>query len=238
MWLVLLEQGGYRVRSDGIFGRPTSVILCGSSRPLLNWVAYALASTTDSGFIWTDVRLEGEVLADSDPLARGLVPPDRLAVVYPNVLKPNDAAANMAIGGVVRSDEPPDTVRRMVDFLRLPLPTQRLLAGAPPGGRPMVLVLSNAHHMTVLYPTETVAPVLRAVIDAGAILFVTFADAPRESRHAFETILHVGGNDPKAWKRATLRVEKGPSGGPLRAGSEHRLGELEVVAAVLGRGLK
>jgi hypothetical protein len=222
----------------GIFSRPTSVILFGSNRPLLNWVAYALASETDPGFIWTDVRLWGEVLADVDPLARNLVPPNRLAVVYPNALVPNDAAANMAIGGVVRGDEPSDTVRQLVDFLRLPLPTQRLLSGATSGGQPIVLVLSNAHRIVAFYPVETVASVIQAIVGAGVTLFETFADAPLEGREAFETILHVEGNDPKEWRQATLRVEKGTSAGPLRTGSKYRLGELDPVAAVLTRDLK
>jgi len=226
------------VESDRIFSRPTSVILCGSNRPLLNWVVYALASATDPKFIWTDVRLGDEVLADVDPLARNLVPPDRLAVVYPSVLVPNDAAANMAIAGVVRDNQPSDGIRRLLDFIRLPLPTQRLLSGVLSRDRPIVLVLSDAHHLVTFYPTEVVAPVIQAVVEAGAILFVTFAGAPPESRQAFETILHVEGNDPKAWRRTTLRVEKGPLAGPLRTGSDHLLGELDPVAAVLARDLK
>jgi len=226
------------VEPERTFNRPTSVLVWGTSRPLLNWVVYALASEADPKFIWTDVRRGDEVMTDADPLVHNMVPPDRLAVVYPGQLAPNDAAANMAIAGVIRDDRPTDAVRRLVDFVRLPLSTQRLLTGVPSRSRPMVLVLSDAQHMVVFYPTATVASLVRAVVEAGAILFVTFVNTPPQSRQEFETVLHVEGNDPRAWREATLRVEKGPSAGPLRGGSTHRLSEFNPIATVLAHNLK
>jgi hypothetical protein len=216
-----------------IFGRPTSVILCGQNRPLLNWLVYALASKTDPGFIWTDVRLEGEVLAEVDPLGRGLVSPDRLNVVYPRELAPNDPASRSVPEVGIDRPTPPPTVRRIGDFLRLPLHTQRLLAGAPKGGQPIVLALSNAQRMVALYPAETVAPVIRTIVEAGAILFVTFADAPPEGRFAFETVIHVEGESPRRWKEAMLWVEKAPPDGPLPRDARCPLPEFEPVAATL-----
>jgi hypothetical protein len=117
------------------------------------------------------------------------------------------------------------------------LHTQRLLSAGPSGGPPMVLVLSNAHRLVALYPTDSVAPVVRAIVETGAILFMTFADSPPEGRLAFDTVMHVEGNDPMSWNEATLRVEKGPASGPLRAGSEHRLGQLPPIASVLANRL-
>jgi hypothetical protein len=236
--LSVQERAGIGVPPNMTFDRPTSVVVYGSSRPLLNWVAYALASAADSGFVWTDVRLQGEVLADADPLARNLVPPDRLYVVHPYELMPNDAAANMAVGGIVRGGEPPDTLGRLVEFLRLPLGAQRLLARGSSGNRPVVLVLSNAQRLVAVYPSERLAPVLGAIVGAGGSLLMTFADAPPASHRAFETRLYLEGDDPKLWKGAVLRVEKGPATGPLRAGSEYRLGDLDLVAAVLTRDFK
>ncbi|HTP53989.1 MAG TPA: hypothetical protein VML94_03365 [Thermoplasmata archaeon] len=216
-----------------IFGQPTSVFVGGPSRSLLNWVVYALASRTDPGFIWTDVRLPGEVLAGTDPLARGLVDPDRLNIVYPQELVPGDPSAVPPAG--VDRPAPPATVRRLEDFLRLPLHTQRLLAGAPKGGHPIVLALSNAHRMVGPYPTETVAPIVRTIVESGAILFVTFADAPPEGRFAFETVLQVEGETPRRWKDAALWVERGPTDGPLPSGARYPLAEFEPIAAVLSQ---
>jgi hypothetical protein len=221
-----------------IFSRRTSVAVYGGSRPLLNWVVYALASTAKPGLIWTDVRLRGEVLADIDPLSRDLIPPDRLNVVDPEDFVPDDATANLAIAGVVRDDEPPSNLRRIVDFLRLPPLAQRVLSNALSGDLPIVLILSNADHLSEFYPRETVAPIIRTVVEANAIVFLTYAHAPPRVRDAFETILHVEGTDLTEWREAKLRVDQGPSDGPLRAGSEYRLGELGSVAAVLARDLK
>ncbi|MGD1099597.1 MAG: hypothetical protein ABR888_04555 [Thermoplasmata archaeon] len=61
------------------------------------------------------------------------------------------------------------------------------------------------------------------------------ADSPPASHRAFENAFHVDGNDPKAGTQATFRVERGPSNGPFRTGSEYRLSELDPVTTLLAR---
>lgn len=216
-----------------LFAGPTAVILIGSDRPLLNWVAYALAAVTDPGFFWVDVRTQGEVLSDSDPLVRKVIPPDRLTLVRSSELAPNNSKANLAVSAVVRDSETPANLQLLLDFLRLPERTQAVLSGTAPGGRPRVAVLSNAHRLGPLYPAGTVGPFLRAIRAAGVTAIMTFADAPNDGRLAFDVILHLEGHDPKNWKQAKLAVEKGLSNGPLRTGREYRLGDLDAVAALL-----
>lgn len=223
---------------DKAFSRPTSVVVYGTSRPLLNWVAYAWACAADREVIWVDVRLRGEVRDNSDPVSRQLVPPDRLHVVYPDELVPDDAAARTAIGGVIRDKESSGAVRRLMDFLGLPSLTQQVLSREPSGGLPRILVFSNAHRVVSTYPPESVTQVVRAVVDCGTTLLSSFADAPSDARHAFETVLHLEGSDLREWKHAILRVERGPPDAPFRSGSEYRLSEIGPVAAVLGRELK
>jgi len=220
-----------------LFRQPTSVFLAGASRPLLNWVAFALASGTSGGFLWTDVRLGGEVLDPLDPLARGLIPPDRFNSVDAEELKRDDFAGNLAVGGLVRSDEASDFARKFADFLRLPPHTRGLISKLPREGSPAVLVLSNAHRLVALYPTETVGPVIRSIVAAGASLLLTFADAPPDGRQAFDQVFHLEGNGPAMWRDAVLRIEKGSSSGPLRNGAVVPLKTLPEVASVLGRSL-
>jgi|SRR5271157_4855529 len=224
--------------SEGMFRHPTSVLLCGDNRSLLNWVAYAFASTENPEFIWTDARLSDQVLDDDDPLARHMVPQDRLHFLYTNEVLRDDSVLTLGLEGVIRADEPPSNVRHLIEFLRLPPRLQEMLSVAQREGRPATLVLSNGHRMASRFPAETVAPFLQAVIGAGAILLMTFADAPGEARQAFETVLLLDGENPKQWRQATLTAEKGPSDGPFRTGAKHRLDDLEPVASVLARALK
>jgi len=221
----------------GFFTRPTTTVLYGADRPLLNWVAYALASASDPGFIWTDVRLEGEVLAQSDILAGNLIPPERLNVIDPETLAPHRSAAKAAVENVVRDGESDESLQRLMDFLRLPLGAQRLLAKGSSGSHPLVLVLSNAQRAVALWPSETVAPVLGAIVGAGGTFIMTFADAPPGSHRSFDVMLEAEGEDLREWDRVRLRVLKGPANGPLRTGELHRLGELAPLAAILARDL-
>lgn len=221
------------MESKSLFSDFKSAILLGEDRPLLNWVAYAFASLTDREFLWVNVESKGEVVAEGDVLARGLIAPDRFSSVRAGELAPSDATANIAVSGVIRGDEPPDNLQRLLDFLRLPERTQAKLSSIVASGRPKVVVLSNAHRLASFYPVEIVGRLLRAIGEAGAQLIVTFADAPNEGRFAFDVILHLEGHDPKNWRQAKLRVEKVPPTGLLRAGSEQRLGEIGPIATVL-----
>jgi hypothetical protein len=210
----------------------------GDDRPLLNWVAYALASKADPEFIWTDVRTPGQLLRTSDVLSRQLVPPDRLRVVGATELAPNDREANVAVSTLIRSDEPPSNVQRLLDFLRLPLPTQRLLETVGPPDRVRVCVLSNGQRILALYPSsEAVRPTIRAIVDGGVALVMTFADEAPKGRLEFDNVLAVDGSVSGGWKGAVLTVEKWTDGGDLRVGSTHRLGEVPAIASVLSREL-
>lgn len=223
---------------EGVFDRPTSVIVFGSDRPLLDWVAFVLASSNDPEFVWTDVRFPGQDPGKEDPMTRAVIPPERLTVRRPSELTLNDQSANVAVSAVIRSDEPPEDLRRLVDFLRLPTPTQQVLSGPRSSRRRSVVVLSNAHRLAALYPgAETVARTVRTILESDTVLVMTFADAPSDARFGFETILHVDGSLRDGWRRATLRVERAASDGPFRAGTQAPLGELPPFASVLAREL-
>jgi len=220
-----------------VFARPTSAILCGANRSLLNWVAYGLAASEGREFVWTNVELDGEVMEDSDLLSKDLIPRDRFLTVRPNTLVRDEFAGNVALGGLVRTDEPTEAIRRFADFLRLPLHTQAVISRLPRTGPPVVLVLSNVQRMAALYPTEAVAPTVRSIVESGASLLLTWADAPSKGRFAFENVLHLRGSEPSAWREAVLRVEQASPDGPLRAGDELCLGDFAPVASTLTKVL-
>lgn len=226
------------MKLEPIFTRPTSTILWGDDRSLLNWVAYVLASETDPEFTWTDVRFSGQVLPDTDPLTRNLFPAERLNVVGARDLAPDDAAANMAVSAVIRPDEAPDDVQRVLDFLRLPATTQEMLSRPRPAGKTKVAVLSNGQRIVAFYPSPAaIDPTIRAIVGTGTTLIMTFADAGPDGRFSFENVLHLEGSVRDGWRPATLTVEKGAPGGSFVTGTQHRLAELSPLSEVLAREL-
>jgi len=220
------------VPTQPLFNRPTTVFIGGNNRPLLNWVAYGLALDANPEFLWTDVRIPGELFDRTDILARSIIPSDRLTFVYPSELARTSAPP--ASGTPAPGSTSPSSALSPSEALRqLPVRSQQLLASLPAGGPPVPVVLSNAHRILALYPADTVGPILRAIVSAGAIFLMTFADSPPEGRRQFETVLHVNGPDPPGWGQATLRIEKSPVGGPFKTGSEVRLREIPAIADVL-----
>lgn len=210
-----------------LFVRPTSVFVSGTSRGFLNWVAYALALNSGPFFRWTDVRIRGELFEPNDLLARSLIPSDQLSFRYPEELRPG-------AGPETASGSPRDSASaEMAALLRLPQSTRETVATLPSMGRPVPLVLSNAHRIVALYPAPGIGPIVRAIVAAGAILIVTFADAPPDGRRAFETVLHLRGGEVSQWAVARLAVEQAPNDGSFRSGTELRLSEVPAIADVL-----
>jgi len=218
-----------------LFEPRTSVFLSGSSRPLLNWVAYALVAERPGGFLWGHVQLEGEILDEGDLLKTQLIPRDRLIIVSPIELVRDELAGNLALGGLVRSEKADDSVRSFADFLRLPAQTQEMISRLPREGPQPVLVLSGGHRIAPYYSAETVGPTIRSIVESGGSMLVTWADTLVAARLEFERVLQLKGDEPAKWRDAVLKVEKGWSTDPLRSGAELRLGDLPGIASVLSR---
>ncbi|MGP8075846.1 MAG: hypothetical protein ACLP8Y_03800 [Thermoplasmata archaeon] len=212
--------------------RPTSVLLHGSSRPLLNWVMYALLDRSQPNLWWTDVRLKEEQLDPLDPLARHVLPEGQLSILEPETLQrspdPGDAFSTM-----IHSEEPADSLQRAMEFLRLPAHTQERISRAPLGKRPAQFALSNCHRLAAIFPANTIQPTLRAILASGVSLAMTWADALPAAAQLFDFVVGVEGSSPAVWKDAVLNCELGRSEGLVRAGSRLRLGELRSVADIL-----
>jgi len=225
----------------GPFGRPfqnpTSVFLCGRSGVLLDWVTLAFASAAEGGYFWTDVRLPGQAMDPLDPMAKGAIPGDRLSVRTPRELTTDDALANAAITSGLRSDEHLPEVEQLADFLRLPPPTQALIASRTPSAAPPVLVLSNAHRLAPFYSAESVGPLIRALQASGVVVFLVFPDAAPVGRLAFDNIWHLDARDPYAWRSAKLEVERSAASGSVPKAPGLFLREIPFVVRVLERAL-
>lgn len=212
--------------------RPTSLFLQGSNRPLLNWVLYAIVVRSDPNFHWTDLRRPNDVVDPLDPLAQHIIPEDQFRIVRPEAVRPNPEPS-ASISTTIRPDEPRDLVRRLVDFLWLPSRTQDLIARTTSPGRTAIFAVSNTQNFVGVFPNEALQPVLRAILNSGASLAMTWdGDMPARSQ-AFEFVLSLEGEGPRSWKDARLRCILGNSDGAVRAGTILRLGDLTPVAKVL-----
>jgi hypothetical protein len=220
--------------------RPTSVFVAGTNPTLLKWVTLGLLAPYSSRIFWTDIQLAGETFESTDPLGLGLVPADRLQIVHPTDLRREERAgqqAEAAATTVLRTDEHPEAIRRISEFLRLSTHTQELLSASTAIEKAPIIVASNAQRLNSLFPSATIVPTVQAFLEAGASLFMLWAGDPPPRRKVFDVVLHVEGSQPSRWREATLRCEKGISTGPLGSGTPHSVGELSSLAAYLEKSM-
>ncbi|HKS59839.1 MAG TPA: hypothetical protein VJS68_03575 [Thermoplasmata archaeon] len=116
--------------------RPSSVLFWGKDPHLLALAAYGVARRVDPDFGLLEMGEPGTT-PEFEPVF-SLVPPDRrIRVTDPAQILPNDAASNLALFSVVRTDSPGGDAGRLVDFLWLPGAFQevvsRIRAAATPG---------------------------------------------------------------------------------------------------------
>jgi len=222
----------------GTFSRPTSVFLYGPPGPLLDWVAWAVASQAPGGYHWTDVRLDGEGPEPLGPLSQGTVPPEHLAIVHPYELAPDHAVANAAISVGIRPDEHSVQLERLVDFLRLPPRTQKFLSATAPTGPPLVLIVSNGNRLLPFFNTrESVRSANRALTDNGFAILDVFSQVPSDARFVFDHVWRLGEGTVRNWRKSKLEIEQAGSSGSLSSDGKLTLEELGPVASVLARAL-
>lgn len=222
----------------GGFRQPSSVFLSGDDRTLLKWVALALLAPYASRVYWTDVRLEGEETDPLDPILTHAVPPERVQVVHARELQRDEEGARRvesASASMIRSEDPPESLRRVADFLRLSTHTQERISSTAMPDDVAILVVANAHRLVALYPEATVAPTIRSILESGAGVVVLWSDALPSAREGFDLVLRVEGRGIENWRDATLRCDRGAFRGPLSTGKPFRLSDLPSVARVLER---
>ncbi len=217
-------------------GRPGSTFLYGSSRELVNVLLFAAAREGNRTVHWLDIRTSREPTPALDPTALGWIDEDHLWTVDPaEALAPAPDRAGAALFEVVRKDEPPETLARLTDFLRLPARIQRILAEPPTEGAPRAIAVANADRARGAFPAATLPPILEAVAGAGYALLVGFDGPPPGGRHLFDTVVRVDGASVRRWTEATLVVERGRPWPGTPGGTRRPLPELPFAAEALRR---
>jgi hypothetical protein len=224
----------------GAFDKPSSIFISGGSRSLLKWFAFASLAPYASRVYWTDVRLPGEILEPLDPMALHAVPEESLYVLHPQDLGPDDQGAHRAEAAaatLLRSEGAPGSIEGLVEFLRMPAHAQKLISRTGRVDSPAILVTANAHRLASVYSPERVAPLMRAMLESGTCQVALWSEAPTTYVAIFDVLLHLEGDDPRDWRDATVRCERGISEGPLAGGRRCRLSELGSVSGVLERSI-
>ncbi|MGA7476495.1 MAG: hypothetical protein WBW47_04670 [Thermoplasmata archaeon] len=210
----------------------------GTSRSLLKWVAFAALAPYASRVYWTDLRLPGEILDPLDPMARHAIPEDVVQVVLPGDLRPEEQEARLAEAAsatMFPSDEAPESVRGIIEFIRMPWHTQQRISATFRPGEPTILVCASADRLVGVFPNEGAPALIRSIVEAGVVIVGLWGDAACPFESVFDVTFHVEGVGPADWRDATIKCEKGISSGPLAAGPAHRLAGLGPIAMILDK---
>ncbi len=213
-----------------------SALIHGADRSMVNLLLYALAAEADPRLHWLDVRSDGELPSDWDPVRMGWLDARHAWSTDPERdLVPDHARANAAIFELVRSDEPPATLARLVDFLRLPDTMQRIVGEMSPAGGAHLLAVANADRIAGSFPDAVLAPILDAFEWARCSLFVGFTgrDPPGVSR--FTHVVRIEGGSPARWTDARITFEREALFDGLRTGGIASPADLPSVARVFRR---
>lgn len=219
--------------------RPSTVFVGGSSRSVVNSVAFALAEMLDLAPLWLDVRDRSEAPTGPDPASTGWIPPDRLFVSENGRgLEPEAPLPDSALWAIVRSDEPASVLSHLTDFLHLPTLLQEIVSAAEPSGAPKALVVANSDRVAHLFPrtADGLQQYLRTLAAASISILAAHTGPSGPSRFGFKLVFRVDAPRPADWVRGTLVCEQGIDGGPFSVGRTNRLSDLPSVARVF-RGL-
>jgi hypothetical protein len=221
-----------------LFERPCSLFVYGPSRPLVNLALFAFAHYTNPEFHWVEIGARSEPRPPCDPVRLGWIPESRLwRVDQPDVLRPNDAVAELPLAGLISPDEPVESLRQFVEFLRLPDQSQQLIASHLPNGHPGVVAVSDIDRVEGTFSSTDVDSILAVHRDAGFSVMVGNRGAPGPGRDVFDFVFRLQGDDDRSdeWKKNQLVCEKGISSGPLRELRPVHLQEVPMLFEVISK---
>jgi hypothetical protein len=223
-----------------LFDRPNSVLVYGAHRSLVNLTLFGLATTTNPDFEWVEIEEAKDEPTSLDPVRLGWIPKDRLWLVdHPDALRPDDLSASLSLTRTIRSDEPPEILSQITEFLRLPDRSQRILATRPPLGRPGVVAIANAHRVERNFAASRVPSILTVHRNAGYSVLIGYGEMAGAGREVFDFVFHLDGHSQNVadWRENHLICERGITSGPLRSSRPVLLGEIPILSGLLSKAL-
>ena len=194
--------------ASGPLGHPSSFVLWGPDRGILDRVALAIARSIDPEFYWFDVTAPDGALSRGEREVLEEVPVHRAFRLSPPEVELQNAIGNVAVWAVLRhGGAEAQQVSELADFVRLPDVVQRTVSERNPD-TPGTLVVSNADHASHLYPADagTFSPYIRLLNNRGLTLILTTGMTPRANAADFEVILKLQPGAVGSW---SMKCEKG-----------------------------
>ena len=217
-------------------GNPATVFVAGTSRPLVNSVAFALAETIDLTPFWLDVRDPRSTGEGPDPGNVGWVPPDRLFVSEGGRgLEPGRPGTQADLWAIVRADEPATVLSHLTDFLRLPEVIQEILSATTPVDGPRAVVVAGSDRVAHLFPrtAEGLQRFLGSMAVTSLNIVAAHTGPTGPGRFGFATVFRVAAESPRNWLTGTIVCEQGIDQGPFAVGRTNRLSDVPAIARVL-----
>jgi hypothetical protein len=210
--------------------RPVAVLVWGDSRAIINRVIFSMVRSLDPTPLWLEVTDPGE---DPEPRRLGWIPPDRLYVSERREdLEPARAMGNLALWGIVRSDEPATLLARLTDFVRLPPLVQEVLGGSTPTNRPRALAVGNAGRVAQLFRErpEELQWLVTYLRESSLSLVAGGVQPPGTARGVFDCEFHVEGQSMSNWREATVACDRSRIVGTYPIGRPRALGQIPGLA--------
>ncbi len=196
----------------GISGRGPvpSVLVHGSSRSLVNLLLYAISENVNREFRWIDIRTVEENVPRWDPVRLGWIDSKRVWTIDPvSGLESEPVDSGAALFDIVRSDEPPETLAHVAEFLRLPALVQEILGEMPPAGDANLLAIANSDRLEQRFDVSALGPALSAFAWARCALFVGYTGPPPPGAEQFNQSIRIEGDSPTLWRDARIHFERG-----------------------------
>jgi len=201
-----------------LFEQPNSVFVYGPSRPVVNMTVFAFASVTNPEFHWVELGAVTGGRDRLDPVQLGWIPPDRLWIVgEPDAFRRPTTSGMDRLSDMIHSDEPPDSLDQLAEFLKLPDRSQEVFTFRSSGGRPGVVAVTDVHHLQGELSARRISSVLSVHLNAGVSVIVGNGTTSGTLRDLFGFVFRVLGPEdaPSEWKDHRLVCEKGITSGPL-----------------------
>lgn len=215
-------------------GEPLAIYVTGTPRPAVNRVVFAMSRSLDPAPLWVEIVDDEQ---EPDAVRQGWVPPERAFLSRrTDDLETSRAVANLALWGIVRSDEPSRLLTELTDFVRLPPLIQEVLGQSAEGSARRAIAVGNADRVQHLFREriDDLRWLLTYLKGSMASLIVGITGRSGRQGSVFDAEFRVEGAVEDPWTEATLTCEREGTSVGFPVGRRQRLSAIPELRNILG----